>query len=191
MSPLQNEIDVDQLSALQNGDENALQYFFNLYYSTLVYFSFDITKDQAVAEEIASDAFLKLWNKRSHFFKVNSLKAYLYRVVKNASIDFIRNTKVVYKNEQSYHYFVDTTEKAIEEKMIASETYAMILAVIETMPAGYQRVCRGIFLEGKTYEELAAELNITNVNIRNQKFKAILFLRKRIPLTILIPLFFT
>ncbi|MDH7462602.1 sigma-70 family RNA polymerase sigma factor [Chitinophagaceae bacterium 26-R-25] len=186
---LENNSDA-RLVSFRLGEESSLQHFFDHYFPALVYFSYDITKDQAVAEEIASDAFLKLWNKRSQFFKVNSLKAYLYRVVKNASIDFIRSSKVVYKNEQSYHYFADTTEKAIEEKMIASETYAMILAVIETMPAGYQRVCRGIFLEGKSYEELADELNITNVNIRNQKSKAILFLRKRIPLAILIPLFF-
>jgi RNA polymerase sigma-70 factor (ECF subfamily) len=181
MSLLQNRNDLENLEALQQGNENALQHFFDKYFPALVYFSFDITKDQAVAEEIASDAFLKLWNKRSHFFKLNSLKAYLYRVVKNASIDFVRSSKVANKNEQSYCYFADATEKAIEEKIIVSETYRLVLEALETMPAGYQKVLRGVFLEGKSYEELASELNTNTTNIRNQKFKAILFLRKRIP----------
>ncbi|MDI3321378.1 RNA polymerase sigma factor [Pinibacter soli] len=190
MSPLQNKTDPEHLLALQQDNESALQYFFNQYYDALVYFAFDITKDIAVAEEISSDAFLKLWHHRDQFFKVTSLKAYLYRVVKNASIDFNRVNKVAQKNEHGYQYLTEPTEKAIEEKIIAAETYALVLAALEAMPAGYQKVFRGIYLEGKSYEELAQEMDTNTVNIRNQKFKAILFLRKKIPLTILLMLFF-
>ncbi|MDH7459844.1 sigma-70 family RNA polymerase sigma factor [Chitinophagaceae bacterium 26-R-25] len=190
MSPLQNKTDLEHLLALQKDNESALQHFFNLYYPSLVYFAFDITKDIAVAEEISSDAFLKLWHKRDQFFKVNSLKAYLYRIVKNASIDFNRVNKVALKNEQGYQYLAEPTEIAIEEKIIAAETYALVLAALETMPAGYQRVFRGIYLEGKSYEELAREMDTNTVNIRNQKFKAILFLRKKVPFTILLTLYF-
>ncbi|MDH7464679.1 sigma-70 family RNA polymerase sigma factor [Chitinophagaceae bacterium 26-R-25] len=190
MSPHQNKTDLEQLLALQQDDESALQYFFSQYYPALVYFAFDITKDIAVAEEISSDAFLKLWHKRAQIFKVNSLKAYLYRVVKNASIDFIRSDKVIRKKEQSYQQLAATSEKAIIEKMIVSETYALVLDALEKMPKGYQKVFRGVYLEGKSYEELATELNTNAANIRNQKFKALLFLRKKIPLTTVIALFF-
>jgi RNA polymerase sigma factor (sigma-70 family) len=101
--------------------------------------------------------------------------------VKNASFDFIRSQAVVEKNERHFQYISDTTENAVEEKIIAFEIYRMVLEVIETMPAGYQRIFRGVYLEGKTNEELFAELHTNTTNIRNQKFKAILFLRKRIP----------
>ena len=52
-----------------------------------------IIKNDATAEDIVQDAFVKIWNKRDDLNDVKNLEGYLSTVVKNLSLDFIRKKK--------------------------------------------------------------------------------------------------
>src|SRR5688572_8982050 len=78
------------IAALNKGDEHAFSNAFLAYYSALCFFSKGITGDSEAAEDIVEDLFLKLWKRREQFESEQHLKSFLYRSVKNASLNFLK-----------------------------------------------------------------------------------------------------
>ena len=63
---------------------------FEKYYASLCYFSLQITHDHLLSEEIVQDVFLKLWEDREMITIISSFKSYLYKSVRNLSINEIK-----------------------------------------------------------------------------------------------------
>ncbi|MBV4359104.1 RNA polymerase sigma factor [Pinibacter aurantiacus] len=185
MSPLQNKTNDDQLIALQQGDEKALSYFFNKYYPALVHYANSITMSKELSEEIVADSFVKLWDKHDRFFAENSLRSFLYLVTRNASL----NSKRSGKNERSLYdlmFVEDEVSSNDFELLLRSETYHAVLLAMNDLPKRYQDIFQQLYMEGKSYAEIADGLNTSVNNIRIQKMRALILLRKKLPFTALI-----
>jgi len=73
--------------ALLQGNEKGLDFFFNRYYSPLIFYSLSFTNNHSVAQEVASEAFVKLWKTKETINEWRKVKFLLYRIVHNISID--------------------------------------------------------------------------------------------------------
>src|SRR4051812_23274512 len=67
--------------------------YFRQYYASLCFYADRIIKDSEAAEDIVEEIFVKIWNKPRPFESEQHLKAFLYRSVKNACLDFIKTTE--------------------------------------------------------------------------------------------------
>ncbi|NGM90222.1 sigma-70 family RNA polymerase sigma factor, partial [Parapusillimonas sp. SGNA-6] len=74
----------------QQGDTLAFKQLFESFSRQMLYVAQNIVKDSQVADEILSDGFLKLWEARDQFHTINSVKAYLYVVIRNASLNHVQ-----------------------------------------------------------------------------------------------------
>ena len=54
-------------------------------------------KNEEDASEIVNDAFIALWEKRDQLALDDSIKSYLYTVVKNKSINFLKKKRMVFE----------------------------------------------------------------------------------------------
>ena len=171
----------DALQALSQGREEALDYFFGQYYSLLTYFAFKLLGDQLQAEEITSEAFIKLWSYKEQLSSEGSIKAWLYRIVRNASIDHLRKVKRLEVHKNGLQYIHQGAETTVLQRMIESETLQQIIGSISLLPQKCGQVFQMYYLEGKSHEEIAKELNISQNTVRNHKAKALQMLRARLP----------
>ena len=78
------------IESAKRGDEQALDTLFRRYYATMNRFAQKICPDQADAEDIAQDAFIKLMGSIRTFDGRSAFTSWLYRVVLNKAIDFRR-----------------------------------------------------------------------------------------------------
>ncbi len=83
----------EALLALQQGNEEGLRHFYNNYYASLSLYAFKLTKDDQVADELAAEAFVKLWQLRHSLSPDRSVLAWLYSIVRNAAFDHLRKIK--------------------------------------------------------------------------------------------------
>ena len=74
--------------------DKAFRYLYDKYAATLRYFSAKYVDDDAIIEDIIQDAFLNLWEKRNEFKTENTIKAYLYKIVRSFSVDTIRRRNI-------------------------------------------------------------------------------------------------
>jgi len=160
----------------QNGNEKALSFFYHEFYPALTYYSFQLTLSRPIAEEIASEAFVKTW--RMHY-KLNSyagIKAYLYKIVHRDSIDAISNEQ---RRDKSYRQLppeIDTETPF--DNMVRSEVYRLIHAALKDLPPASRKVMIMHYLEGKTTGQISRELNLHPSTIKTQKKQGLNALRK-------------
>ena len=180
MNDRKNHID-EYLQSFRNGKEKAFNFFFHLHYAALTLFCFRIIKDKEASEEIVQDAYLKLWERHENFYHATALKSFLFTVCKNASPDWLRSRRKETLNKQQLSYLSGSSDTNILHHMIAAEVYADIHAAMNTLPPQCRKIFRMIFLEGKSYQQIAEELHLSVPTIRSQKARALALIRQRIP----------
>jgi RNA polymerase sigma-70 factor (family 1) len=179
-----NDTANNALQALIRGREEGIEFFFQEYYTQLCYFAGTLLNDDCLAQEVTSDAFTKLWQTRQSLATEGSIKAWLYSTVRNASIDHLRKVKRLRVSESGLQS-ATTIEQSVLHTIIESETIDHIIETIGKLPPQCRRIFRLFYLHGKSYNEIAQELNLSPQTVRNQKQRAAKLLRKMI-----LPLFF-
>lgn len=171
--------------SLLQGEDKGLSYYYRQYDTALVYFALRITGDEAAAEDIVSEAFVKLWDAREALSHPKAVKPYLYQVVRNAAIDFVRRRKRESLHLQRVAHLQETAEVETTSFEISAETHRLIYASIESLPPRCGTVFRMFYLERKTLPQIAEELGLSVNTVRNQKMQALAILRKAFPLVLL------
>ncbi len=157
-----------------------LNMLFDAYYDRLVFFSWQIVKDKQQAEDTTQDAFITYWRQRDHIANHPiAIKNFLYRTVKNASLDIVRHIQVV-SQFQTRQLNVEQCESHILEAIISAEIIAEVHEAIDALPAHLKEISKLCFLEGKKNQEAADELGISVNTLKKQKQRTIELLRIRL-----------
>ena len=171
------------LSVKENFDSIYINNFSRLFLFAKEYVLFD-----EEAENIVQDIFLMLWEKRDALRVDVSLTAYLFTLVKNKCIDFLRHRMVeqIYSENIQQEY-----NEELNVKLFALESFdhnfsseedieTLLRNAIDKLPER----CRLIFIksriEGKKYKEIAEELNLSVNTVEGQISIALKKLREEL-----------
>jgi RNA polymerase sigma-70 factor (family 1) len=167
----------DTLLLLHNGDENALAAIFKQYHSGLLYFAQQYIKNHQVAEDIVTESFIAIWRKRKDFPSMPSLKSFLYKTVRNACIDQIRQDNRHAHLHKEIEYLAERSEEFMNSRVIKAELLQKLFDDIEQLPPMRREIFKMIYIEGLSSLETAAALRISVDTVRVQKARAIHALR--------------
>lgn len=149
-------------------------------YQPLCRYAYSFVSDHEEAEEIVQASFIGIWEKRQTIDIDTSLKAYLYRVVRNASLNVIKHGKVKQIYLEQSEFTAEKTTDATEQPLITDELERKIFSAIQTLP----EQCRLIFklsrFEEMKYQEIANQLNISIKTVENQMGKALKIMREQL-----------
>src|SRR5579859_5213274 len=70
-------------------DQKAYKELFTALYSPLLLFAKSMVKSRESAEEIVSDVFIRIWEKRRDLEKIDNLKVYLYVAIRNGALNYL------------------------------------------------------------------------------------------------------
>ena len=169
-----NEIEVGLICL---SERKKVKEVYEEHFTALKYFAMRYVKDEEVACDLLQDVFVKLWEKGDRFENEMQLKTYLYRVVRNHCLTYIRDTHRKEKRMEGFE--VEETEESFVHQMIEAEIYALINDIFEELPDA----CRNVYmksLEGKSHKEIAEELHIAITTIKKHKTNANNYLRGRL-----------
>jgi RNA polymerase sigma-70 factor (ECF subfamily) len=161
---------------------NALNFeqTFNDHYSRLCSYAYHFIKEEDAAEEIVQEAFYKLWTKRESIRIESSLEAYLYRTVRNASLNLIKHISIREDYKQYNQLMIDECEKQESDLIEVSELEQKIRDSIDLLPEQRKKIFILSRYEGLKYKEIAEKLNLSVKTVENQMGKALQFLRKEL-----------
>lgn len=153
-------------------DKQTFKSFFEDFYSSLCLFANKYLKDKDMSRDIVQDAFLYLWIKRADFSSPNLAKSYLYKYVKDRSLNYLRDKgtrqKIELKRLESEVFFRDN--------LIEEETYLIIFNAIKKLSPQSQRVIE-LSLDGLKNQEIAEALSISINTVKTIKLRAFASLR--------------
>jgi RNA polymerase sigma-70 factor (ECF subfamily) len=78
------------ITQIKSGDRNGLKDIYEAYLAYIFRIIYDILKSRENAEDVASDFFIKLWEKVEHYRPGSGHRAYLTVMARNMAIDFLR-----------------------------------------------------------------------------------------------------
>lgn len=161
------------LARIARSDAAVYPYLYDTYYNTLVYFSFNIIQDQHQAEDIAVESLMKLWQTPARFESVGKLRAYLFTLARNASLNYLKHIRIRERSSQEIAREEELEDSRMEALMIESDLMRLVYQEIARLPASYREVVELLYLEDKSSAEAAAQLGITMENLRQRKGRAI------------------
>ena len=164
------------VSLLKKGDKKAYKVIFETYYKRLYAFSFKYVEDSYAAEEIVENVLLILWQKRHGMDKVKNLKSYLYTMVRNASLDYLKKEKKFERLDLEKH---DSTA-LMEQFIIEEETYALLFQALGSLPQKCRKVFELSCLEGVKYKDIAEDMQISINTVKSQRARAIELLKQEL-----------
>ena len=155
-------------------------YLFNYYYSSLCAFSMQYLQDQNAVEDLIQDFFVSLWIEAAELKICTSLRAYLFRGVKNRCLDIKKHQKVTEKYRTYMLFSADGQDNSIDHYLAESE----LRQAIEKSLKKLQPRCREIFvlsrLNGSTNQEISERLGISKRTVELQVTNALKILRKEL-----------
>lgn len=173
--------------SFQQGKEKGVACVFHSLYPLLTLYCFKITADKEASEEIASNAFIKIWQKHERFTEYHSIKAYLYRIVRNDAFKFLQKEKRHAVAGQEFGYLYSKQhEKDHFTSLVNAETTGQLLKAINGLPTECSKVLRLMFIEGRSIKETAKILHLSPSTIKTQKKRGVEVLRKKLYLTIMV-----
>ncbi len=171
--------------------EKKIESLFNENFHALVFSSFRIVKDYEQSEDIVQNVFVKLWQNYEKVNHIADLKPYVYKSVRNSSLNFIRDKKV--KEErlmEAYSFNADTiyqTEENGQECFDSSKVHK----AVDRIPDKWREAFILSKYENLKYSEIARKMAISEKTVEKYISKALNFLRIELKdlLTIILLLF--
>lgn len=166
--------------AFQQGEEDGFAWFFRTHYAALTLFAYKITGQKEAAEEIAGDAFLTAWQKRADFSHPAVLKSFLYTAVKFGSLNWLRQHRKEGLKARQLALLSDTAEQPVLYEMVSAEIHQQVFTAINQLPPKCRRIFQMLYIEGKDFQQIATELQLSVSTIHNQKARGIRLLREKV-----------
>lgn len=163
---------------IKAGDQKALEFLFSIYFPRLNDFARNVVKDDVISQDIVQEVFVKVWEKRCEIESIN-LEAFLFRLVRNRCIDYIKQLKVV-NNRMHEIQLSSKYEELYRIDFIGNEPYVLIeqelkLKIEKTIQSLPER-CREVFIlsrmQGFRNKEIAEKLNINIKNVERHLSRA-------------------
>lgn len=190
-------IDKNLLEQLGRGEEGVYKELFDKLQPALVSYARQYLMDQDLSKEIVQEAFLRLWEKKEQLTVGTNLTAYLYKAVRNISLNYLRHIKIkedfvqqqaVLAGDYALNY--DALKDKSAERLLEAEIMERLQKAVSKMPPQCKNVFTLSRFEGKTYKEIAAELGISEKTVENQINKALKITRAEmqefLPVTLLL-----
>ncbi len=150
---------------LRKNDRKAYSILFDKYFERLFTFAVRVVFREDVANDIVQEIFISLYEKSEILNYDLSLKSYLFNSVRNRCFNYLYAEACLWSDNVDW----------IEEE----EVLRKIQEVMLELPEKCREVCRRRFFEGKKFEEIAEELDISESTARVQTHRGMEMLRQR------------
>lgn len=148
-----------------------------VYFSRMKRFAKEYVIFEEDAENIVQDVFLLLWEKREALEIQISLVPYLFSLVKNKCLDYLRHKVVAEEFRQELSAKLFSLELMDYSFSSDEEIEKIVVDAVNKLPVR----CREIFIKsrvkGMKYREIAEDLNISVNTVENQMSIALKKLR--------------
>lgn len=165
MHPFTN--DKTALEGVSKGNLEAYRYLFDHHFSDLCNFLLIYLHSRDLAEEIALDIFVSVWEKREHLQIKSSFKGFLFAAAKNQAISHYRKEqKALFTKLQIEDIPLpdpDSTQQILENK----ELRQIICKAVEGLPKKSRMIYQMAWEENLSQKEIAKKLGLSPKTVEN------------------------
>jgi len=169
---LSNLPDADVVALAQKGKEDAFRELVRRYERPVFSLVFRMVRDSATAEDLAQDAFIKVLNHLDKYRPEFKFSSWLFKIANNVTIDFLRRRQLdtvsmsgsphaqTAADVEATSFDVGSPDESPLEAMESKELGSAIERAIAQLRPEYRSCILLRHVEGRSYEEIAATLDL-------------------------------
>lgn len=170
--------DSELLQLMQRGDSGALGMLYVRYSGRVRHFAMGFLQNEGDAADVTHDIFVSLWQQRAEITDIESLKAYLFRMTRNAIFSIFRHRRIAEAYMAAAIYQTEEASSETEEKITTNDLLELVQLTIDSMPEQRRRIFTMNRFDHLTYEEIAGALGISRKTVEYHMSQALAQLRK-------------
>lgn len=162
----------------QESPRAGFELLFRRYHKVLCSHAVRFVYSKEVAEDIVSDVFCRFWKTRAYESVNSSYRYYLFRSVRNEAYNYLKLEFHRFENLEDTAYNISGLSAQPDNVAQYEEVLRQVESLVESLPPQ----CRRVFLlsrfEGKKYQEIADELDISIKTVEVHIGKALELMRR-------------
>jgi RNA polymerase sigma-70 factor (ECF subfamily) len=175
---MQAETDASLMHRVLTGDEEAFAEIVNRYKNPLVNYLTHLVRSRERAEEVAQDAFVRLYRNASKYREQERLGPYLYRIATNLVVTDVRREKRWSLLLPRLHASTNQAVPTPDAGLFVDEIQKKVSAALERLPVKYRAPIVLCDIEEWSYEEIARALECRVGTVKSRIFRGRELLRR-------------
>jgi RNA polymerase sigma-70 factor (ECF subfamily) len=167
---------------------NTFKQLFVNYYGRFVRFAYTYVRNQAVAEDFTTEAFMHYWENRDLLDANQNIPAYILTIIKNKSLNYLEHLQVREATARTIrshadwelHTRITTLEACNPNELFAAEIREIVAKALAAMPAKTREIFELSRFHNKSYKEIAGQSGLSEKSIEFHISKAIKLLRNKL-----------
>jgi len=175
-SGAEDESDRELLARVVEKDQACHRTLFERYYKRVLSFVRRRVSDDGLAEEITTDVFFEVWRNAAAYRGESPVSTWIFGIANLKSLSARRyyaqprRASVRVTSDENLARVADPNDAG--ETITARAELMRLLRAIDRLPQGQRDVLRLAFLEGRSYPEIATELQISEANVKTRVNRA-------------------
>jgi RNA polymerase sigma-70 factor (ECF subfamily) len=182
--------DAEIMLAVAAGDEAGYNYLVTKYHRQIIHFLFRMVHNEAVAEELAQEAFLRVYRSRESYRAEAKFSTWLYRIATNLAVNHARDTKHE-RSAQTLNLDEPDAETGtkpevadddlnVEQSMLREERMAAIRSQVAALPERQRMAVLMHKYQEMDYRQIGEVLKLSESATKSLLFRAYQTLRERL-----------
>ena len=155
------------LVRLKKGNIESFKWLYRFHYEKVYHFCLALCHSPPDAEEITSDVFVKVWEKRKAIDSSLSLKFLLFKITRDLSWNYLKRTA---RNERLSKEFLRNYQRALtvdgEVEVLFGEYLNILNEAVNKLTPQQQKVFTLRYITGRELNQIASELSISKNTVK-------------------------
>src|SRR5438034_1999010 len=181
------DYDAELMLRVKEGDGASFAVLLDKHRSSVVHFLYRMVQNQAVAEELAQEVFLRVYRSRSTYEPTAKFTTWLFRIATHLALNWIRDGR----NEKTQDSLdretadgavrqIQDRGRTVEQELLYQARLAEVRRAIETLPAKQRAAVLMHKYEEMEYSQIANVLICSESAVKSLLFRAYETLRARL-----------
>ncbi|MBL7760967.1 MAG: RNA polymerase sigma factor [Sediminibacterium sp.] len=159
-----DDTDLIRAIALEETDTQAFTIFYNRHLARVYKKMLVFLKSTEEAEEAVQEVFIRIWKRKDFLLQVNNIEAYFNTVCRNLVYDRFRkarNNKHLLEKLQAAAIEYPELAAGADTQLLVKQEWELLQRALDTLPPQRRKVFELCKVEGRSYDEVCAELGIS------------------------------
>ena len=167
------------LARLREGDLRSFRWIYDRDHGKVYGFCLKLLGSPAAAEEVTSDVFVRLWQKRTIVDPSVAIAPLLFKITRDLAWNHLKREARVHRQREDYRALQETSALApVEEDLIFADYLRIAETAIAQLPQRQREIFTLRYKSGKSNQQIASELDLSESTVRVQLARAKQFLRQ-------------
>ena len=181
------ERDAELMLRVREGDSASFALLLERHRGPIIHFLYRMVQNQAVAEELAQEVFLRVYRSRASYEPTARFTTWLFRIATHLALNHIRDGRHEKGSESIDNEVRDGLvrqlsdhEPTVEQRMLRDARLSEVRLAIEALPAKQKSAVLMHKYQEMEYSQIASVLNCSESAVKSLLFRAYETLRSRL-----------